>query len=293
MGMGNEPLAIVLVLVSAACHASWNLLTKRSADPLAFLVSIGATGGIVYAPVVVWLLLRDGIPTAALPYLAVSAPLEALYALCLAAAYRNGALSLTYPVARGTGVLLVPLLAVPLLDERISPIDGLGILTILGGIVTISVLAQRSVVAHELVRGRRGVRFALLTGLCITSYSLVDKVGVQHANPLVYVYGAIVGSTLLILPYVLLRRRAALLDVLRTRRRDVLIAGVLHVGTYLVVLAAMRIEGANVSTIVPLRETSIVFATILGALVLREPVGRLRVLGSVIIASGVILIALG
>ena len=108
-----------------------------------------------------------------------------------------------------------------------------------------------------------------------------------------YVYGAIVGSTLLILPYVLLRRRAALLDVLRTRRRDVLIAGVLHVGTYLVVLAAMRIEGANVSTIVPLRETSIVFATILGALVLREPVGRLRVLGSVIIASGVILIALG
>jgi drug/metabolite transporter (DMT)-like permease len=274
-------------------HATWNVLAKRSADPLAFLFAISAGGLIIYAIPVGIVLANEGISSRVVPFLLVSGTLEMAYTLFLAAAYRNGALSLTYPIARGTGVVLVPLLAIPLLDERPTGIALAGIATILVGFVTISVLGARDRVAEEVAHGRRGLVFALLTGLTIASYSLVDKAGVQHANALIYVYGLIGMQSLLLLPYIVSRRRAAVAAAWTTNRKAVLAGGVLHIGTYLIVLAAMKVSGSKIGYIVPLRETSIVFATILGVLLLNERIGNIRIAGSGLIAVGVLAIALG
>lgn len=284
-------LAVALVLVSACMHATWNVLAKRSADPLAFMTAFSVAALVMYAAPTALMLARHGLPAAGVPFLLASGVLQMVYVFCLAAAYANGALSLAYPVARGTGVLLVPLLAVPLLGEQPSRVAFGGVGLILLGLVTITVLAARRRAAAELATGRRGLIFALLTGLCIASYSLVDKRGVAYVQPLIYVYGLIALETLGVAPYVLLRRRAALAREWRLNRPAVLVGGALNLGTYLIVLAALRLS--NVSYIVPLRETSIVFATLLGVVVLRERVGWLRLTGCGIVAAGVLAIALG
>lgn len=285
--------AVGLVLISAMMHATWNVLAKRSADPLAFLFAISGIGLVIYAAPVAVVLADEGVSSRVIPFLLVSGTLEMAYTLFLAAAYRNGALSLTYPIARGTGVVLVPLLAIPLLDERPTKVALAGIATILLGFITISVLGARDRVAEEVAHGRRGLMFALLTGLTIASYSLIDKAGVKYANPLVYVYGLIGLQTLLLLPYIVARRRGAVVAAWHTSRNAVIVGGILHIGTYLIVLAAMKVSGSKIGYIVPLRETSIVFATLLGVLILKERIGNIRIAGSVLIAIGVLAIALG
>ncbi|MGH9176249.1 MAG: EamA family transporter [Vicinamibacterales bacterium] len=285
--------AVGLVLISAVMHATWNVLAKRSADPLAFLFAIGSSGLVIYGAPVAYLLARDGFPERAIPFILASGTLEMAYTLFLAAAYRHGALSLTYPVARGTGVVLVPLLAIPFLGEQPTVVAAFGIATILAGFVTISVLGARARVAEEIAHGRRGLVFALLTGLTIATYSLIDKAGVQHAHPLVYVYCLIGMQSLLLLPYIVARKRPAVAAAWRIAPGAVLAGGVLNIGTYLIVLAAMKVSGSQVGYIVPLRETSIVFATLLGVLILKERIGRVRIAGSAMIAAGVLAIALG
>jgi uncharacterized membrane protein len=286
-----EMIAVVLVLISAVMHASWNLLAKRSADPLAFLFWLNLTGLVIFAIPAGWMLARHGLPLAGLPFLLGSTVFETLYLIFLAAAYRTGALSLTYPVARGTGVLLVPLLAVPLLGERPTGMAFFGIGLILSGIVAIGFLGARAKVAEELEHGRRGLLFALLTGCSIAGYSLMDKAGVAHIHPLVYLYGFFVLETIILTPYMLARKRAAISDEWRRARREIMLGGLLNPTTYLIVLAALRIS--NVSYIVPLRETGIVFATLLGVFVLRERIGRVRLAGCGLVALGVIAIVGG
>jgi uncharacterized membrane protein len=285
--------AVGLVLISAVMHATWNVLAKRSADPLAFLFAISAVGLAIYALPVAVVFADVGVSTRVVPFLLVSGALEVVYVVFLAAAYRNGALSLTYPIARGTGVVLVPLLAIPLLDEQPTVIALAGIATILLGFVTISVLGARDRVSEEIAHGRRGMLFALLTGFTIASYSLVDKAGVQHANALVYVYGLIGLQTLFLLPYIVARKRSAVARAWSTNRNAIVAGGVLHIGTYLIVLAAMKVSGSQIGYIVPLRETSIVFATILGVVMLKERIGAIRIAGSLLIGMGVLAIALG
>jgi drug/metabolite transporter (DMT)-like permease len=284
-------LAVGLILISACMHATWNTLAKRSADALAFMAAFNLAGLTIYAIPTAIMFARHGLPGAGVPFLLASGTLEMGYLFSLAAAYRNGALSLTYPVARGTGVLLVPLLAIPLLGERPTQVALGGIGLILLGLLTINVLAARGRVTSELASGQRGVAFALLTGCIIASYSLVDKRGVAHVQPLIYIYGLIVIQALEVTPYVLLRRRAAFTHEWRSNRNAVLAGGVLNMGTYFIVLSALRLS--DVSYIVPLRETSIVFGVIFGILVLHERVGWVRLAGCGLVACGVLAIALG
>jgi len=286
-------LAVGLVLVSAVMHATWNVLAKRSADPLAFLFAIGVAGVALYTVPALVVLQQDGLEIDGLPYLVASGFLQFVYTLTLAAAYRHGALSLAYPVARGTGVVLVPLLAIPLLGEQPTWLAFVGIATIVAGLLLINVLGARGQVAQEIERGKRGLLFAFLTGLTITVYSLIDKVGVARIHPLLYVYGIVLIEVVILGPYVLARRRTSLDNILATDRRAVVIAGLLNVSTYMIVLAALRIGGSNVGYVVPLRETSIVVATVLGVVVLHERIGWIRLAGCGCIAVGVVTIALG
>jgi drug/metabolite transporter (DMT)-like permease len=283
-------IAVVLVIFSALLHASWNMLAKRSADPLAFIFAFNVVSIVVFAVPAGIVLSRHPIPADGWPFIAATGLLHIVYMLTLAAAYQHGALSLTYPIARGTGVLLVPILAVPLLNEQPTIGGSIGIAAILVGLVAIA--KPSKVVDTITVAGnpRRGMLFAFITGLTIAAYSIVDKEGVTRVHPMVYVYAIFLIATIGMAPIVLSRRRHAVRNEWNTNRIAVLVGGILPLGTYLIILLAMRI--AAVSYIVPLRETSIVFSTLLGVLVLKEQISRARIAASACIAAGVLAIAI-
>ncbi len=282
--------AVGLVIASALLHASWNMLAKRSADPLAFIFAFNIVSVVAFAIPAGIVLSQHPIPLDGWPFIAATGTLHVVYMLCLAAAYRHGAFSLTYPIARGTGVLLVPILAMPLLSERPSVGGAIGIGAILVGLVAMALPGRALKPAIVIGNPRKGMLFAFITGLTIAGYSLIDKAGVARVHPMVYVYAIFVLATIGLAPIVLCKRLDAVKHEWNTNRAAVLVGGILPLGTYLIILLAMRL--AAVSYIVPLRETSILFSTLLGALVLKEQISRLRIVASVCIAAGVLTIAI-
>jgi drug/metabolite transporter (DMT)-like permease len=284
-------IAVGLVIISALLHASWNMLAKRSADPLAFIFAFNVVSLVVFAIPAGIVLVQHPIPRDGWPFIFATGTLHVVYMLCLAAAYRHGALSLTYPIARGVGVLLVPILAVPLLNEQPTTAGVTGIAAILVGLVAMALPGRTLKPPAVTGNPRKGMLFALITGLTIAAYSIVDKQGVARVHPMVYVYAIFLLATVGLAPIVLSQRLDAVKNEWNTNRMAVLAGGVLPLGTYLIILLAMRI--AAVSYIVPLRETSILFSTLLGALVLKEHVSRLRIIASAFIAAGVLTIAIG
>lgn len=266
------------------------MLAKRSADPLAFIFAFNVVSVVLFAIPAGIVLNRHPIPPDGWPFIFTTGVLHIIYMLTLAAAYRHGALSLTYPIARGTGVLLVPIVAVPLLNEQPTVGGSIGIAAILVGLLAMArptrVVDTLAVVGNP----RKGVFFAFITGLAIAAYSIVDKEGVARVHPMVYVYAIFLIATIGMAPIVLSRRWRAVRNEWDTNRVAVLVGGVLPLGTYLIILLAMRI--AAVSYIVPLRETSIVFSTLLGVLVLKEHISPTRIAASVCIAAGVLAIAI-
>lgn len=283
--------AIGLVLFSALLHAVWNMLAKRSADPLAFIFAFNAVSVVVFAVPAGVVLYNNPIPADGWPFILATGTLHIIYMFTLAAAYRHGALSLAYPVARGTGVLLAPVLAVPLYSEAPSVAGAAGIVAILAGLLAMAMPDTANPLIPSVGNPRKGLLYALITGLAIAAYSLVDKGGVARVHPMVYVYAIFLIATIGMAPFVLYRRLAAVKHEWITNRPAVLAGGVLPLDTYLIVLLAMQL--AAVSYVVPLRETSIVFSTLLGALVLKEHVGPRRLVASALIATGVLAIALG
>ena len=127
--------ALLLVLAAAAIHASWNALTKRAGDQLAFLWSSVSLATVVLLPVGWAFLPPEGVPPAAWPFLVATSVIHAVYFYVLGRAYGSGEFSLVYPIARGLGVALVPVAALFVLDERPSP---LGAVLVVGGIVGIN-----------------------------------------------------------------------------------------------------------------------------------------------------------
>jgi uncharacterized membrane protein len=291
------PLATLMVLGSALMHATWNMLAKRSGHPLAFLWLVNTASMLIFLPVFLWALVQHGLPSSALPFVVATGVLHILYISFLSQAYRYGALSIAYPISRGTGVALVPIVAVPLLGENISAFGLFGIGLVLLGIVGLHVReilgAFGSPETRPTMQARfltnRGAIYALITGLTIAAYSLVDKVGVGHAHPLVYGYFIFVSMTIGLTPYVLAKHRVDAIREFLSNPFLVFVGGLFVQGTYLIILAAMTI--APVSYIVPLREVSVLFGALLGMLFLKELMTPPRVVAALIITAGVVLIA--
>lgn len=286
-----QSLAIGLVLLSAIFHSIWNLLAKRSQDPLAFIFSFHLVSIVVYFVPAMLALRQHPLPAVGWPFLLVSTIFEVGYYLSLAEAYRHGALALTYPVARGTGLLLVAILAVPIYGEHPSIAGAIGIAAIFSALAIIGADNLQFQHASGQTASRRGILFAVLAGCGIASYSLIDKAGVGHVYPLVYVYFLFMFGAAGLAPFVLLRRRESFVNEWRTNHRSVMIGGVLSLGVYFIVLVALRLS--DVSYVVPLREVSILFGAVLGVVVLHERLRRWQSVSAVLIVIGVMAIAFG
>jgi len=282
--------ALALVIGAAALHSAWNALAKRGRDQLAFLWSSVSLATLLLLPFALWQLRAQGLSPTARPYVIATIILHALYFYALGRSYRFGEFSLVYPIARGLGVALVPVLALLLFDERLSPLGTFGVALVVLGIIALHLTPRAlGAAAADPKRLGPGTWWALLTGLTIAAYSLVDKAGVTRLHPVPYIALLGLGTSLLLLP-VVLAKPDALRGEWAANQRAILVASTMNLTAYLLVLFAFRLSKAGY--VVAARELSIVFSAVIGSLWLNE--GRLapRLLGAGVVLAGVACVAM-
>jgi drug/metabolite transporter (DMT)-like permease len=277
----------LLVLAAACCHALWNFFSKKASGDFTILWYGLALVNIPLLVFALWDIFTAGIDPRGLVPAGISALAHCGYFFTLSYNYaRGGGISTVYPLSRGAGVLGTVLLAYFIFSEPIRPAAAFGITAICSGIFAIAFAKNGN-------EGRRlqPCLIALATGLCIVAYSLADNQGVRFIKPLVY-------NTILncaaILPLVRLAHpggRAAAWKLVRAHIRETLIIGVGCTGTYLLILSALRFERA--SYVIPLREFSVVIASLLGFIFLREKPAPLKIAGIILITAGILLIKAG
>src|SRR6266542_1505870 len=285
--------ALVLVLASAVCHASWNFLLKRSEHKLAFLGSAGVIGALtLLGPAIVVAAAGDGIGTTGIAFGCVTASLHGVYGLSLARGYRLGDLSSVYPVSRGMGLALIPIGAAFLLDEHISIVAVLGIAMIAAGVYALHIQPDdiRDIAAPLRVLNQPAGRTALVTGVLIASYSLWDKNALDEVSPVILNQFAMTGHALITTTVAARTNADGIRWVWRSHGSSIVAAGVLIQLAYLLVLLAL--QTSRVGYIAPSREVGIVFGAALGVVLLGEGFGLWRVWASLAIVAGVIVLAL-
>ena len=269
---------ILAVLFAALLHASWNAMVKHGADPLADLALVALGGSVLAAPLLPFVPL---LPAAAWPYLLLSTLIHVGYYATLVATYRRTDLSIGYPLMRGSAPLLVTLVGILVLGEHPTPGMWLGIALISGGVVSLAFARGRHTAMWHVVG------FALANATMIAAYTLVDAAGARMAGQAFsYVLWMAFLEGLPFAALVLLLRRSAFVDYARERWRSGLIGGGLSALSYGIAVWAMT--KAPVGAVSALRETSVVFAFAIGALVLKERLSLQRWIGVAAVLAGAV-----
>jgi len=279
-----DPLAAALVFLSALLHATWNALAKSSGDRVVTLAGVMGTSVAVGAVVSLFVAAPA---RESLPYLAVSAVFHFAYQIFLLYAYRFGDLSLVYPIARGSAPLLVAILGASFAGEVPRPVQA-------GGIALAS-LAMTSFafeprVPHAGVT--RSVAAAFATAAMIGCYTFLDGEGVRHSGaPLRYIAWNCWATGLGFCVFAALRKRGRLAPFLGREGARGVAGGLLAIVGYGIVLWAMS-RGA-MANVAALRETSVVFAALIGSRLLGEGFGGRRLAAALCVAVGVLLLQTG
>jgi len=273
---------LLLVLLAAIMHATWNAFVRSGSDTLLSLFSVKALTILIAAGV----LLVTGLPAVeSAPYLVLSAAINGLYFYCLAKAYSSGDLSICYPIARGVAPVAVLLLSMLALGEVLPLPAYAGVAVISVGII---LLAWRR---DKALPPPAGIAWALAVGLAIAGYTMTDSVGARLSkNPVGYtaVLNVLTGILLCTVVVFLRGRRAAFASLANWKIG--LVGGTLMFGAYALVVYALT--RAPVASVAALRETSVIFAAVIGTLVLKEPLGVQRVIASVFVAAGVAILVI-
>jgi drug/metabolite transporter (DMT)-like permease len=271
------------VLAAGFLHAGWNALLKSSpgGDTLLDTASVVAGGSLCALVAVAFVPLPQDL---AWPYIAASTVIHFGYNLTLAQAYRSGDLSFAYPLMRGTAPLIVALLGAVLLRELPSAPMALGILLISLGIVSIAFMQQRK---HP----PSATYWALGNAVLIASYTLVDATGARASgNAASYVAWLLLIEGLPFVAWVVARRRGVALHYLRRNAPRGMIGGACSLAAYGIVLWAMT--RAPVAAVAALRETSVLFAALMGSLWLKEGFGMRRLVGAMSVVLGIVALKL-
>jgi drug/metabolite transporter (DMT)-like permease len=282
--------ALLVLLAAAILHAGWNLLVKQAAEKQVFTWWALVAGTVLFSPV---LFQAASWPARIWPYALASALCEAVYFVALATAYRLADFSLAYPLARGTAPLLLALGSVVFLKEKLSPGGVLGLSVLVLGLLIVGTTGTTRTTETQESAGKpwAGVAAALAVAVLIALYTVIDGAAVRLVPPGPY-NGLVLGLTALFLtPFILLRYdRRTLLAEWRRHGWRIVAVGALLLLSYGLVLFAYTF--ARVAYAGAVREVSVVFAALAGWWWLGEPMGRLRLLGAVLIVFGIGLIAL-
>jgi len=267
---------------AALLHATWQAMVKASPDKLLSLTAINILSGLVGLCL---------LPFAAVPstevwlILCVSVPIHFSYKLALAAMYKDGDLSHAYPFARGITPLLVGLLAYTVIGEIPSPGQIAGILCI-----AISLLLLACENGFAGLAAPRSLSFAALAGILVAIYTLVDGIGVRTAESWFsfMAWFFLVDAVVFVLA-VRFKRGARLWRMIAERRTASLASGLVAITSYGVFLWALHLGAMG--AVAALRETSLVFAAVIGVVVLKEQLKATRIVATLLILTGIVMIA--
>ena len=292
--LAMSSLALQLIVFSALMHALWNLLVKRSCDKTVFIWWMFlCSGGLLN-------LLLPLVPGAfpapggrILVLAAAGGACFVLYHLCNGRAYRDGDLSLTYPLAQ-TSMLYVPLWGVWLLHEHLSAAGVVGILLIVAGAYSVQLrrLAPAEVLRPLRSLGEPSVRAALFAGFVYSVGAVIDKTGVSRFSPLYFTYLLVMFMFLFMSGNLLRPRyRGRVLAEWRQSRTLVLFSGPVMMASFLSFRYGLKL--APMSYAVPVRQVSLLIGVVIGVLFLGESCGRIRFTAAALILAGVCCIRLG
>jgi len=272
--------AAALVLLAAFLHAAWNALVKAGHDRLVVLTLANGTG------VLIAFAMTPFVPPplpASWPFLAVSIALHTGYYFFLIRAYRVGDLSHVYPMARGLSPILVAILAAIFANEIPPPWGMVGVVLACAGIMS---LACDDGIPW---RGdRRPLAYAAGTAVFIAAYTLADGMAVRRAGEAIsYIVWLMFLDGIPILCFTAFMRRHELRSALSANWRAGCVTGTLQFGAYALVIWAMSV--GSMASVSALRETSVIFAAFIGAVMLKERVGALRIVAAILVALGIVL----
>lgn len=294
-------IVIALVVVAAALHATWNAIVKSIDDRLTVMAVLGLATTVVCIPVA---LLATPPPGDALAFLIGSVVVHGVYNLLLVALYGDTDFNQAYPLARGISPPAVALFAVVVVGEPLSAGQVGGLVVLSAGLLGVALPGSggrgRSG-ARSAARSRRAVGLAVLTGLSIATYTVLDGLGVRRCGTPFGYGGWLFVAEGMIVPVVWAWRRVRagngpVADRLRSPRvpRDLIVraalAGVISVLAYGLVLWAQT--RGELAIVAGLRETSVVFGAAIGATVFGERLGSRRIAASVLIAAGAVALSI-
>jgi drug/metabolite transporter (DMT)-like permease len=281
--MGERmPFAVMLlVLLGAALHATWNALVKAGSDRY-LDTALVVTGAALLT--LLWLPFLPLPSRASWPYLAASVLIHQGYFALIALSYRTGDMSLVYPLTRGTAPALTALGSALVLREHPSWGGWAGMLLVSGGVLLLACDTRRSEGVHA-----PAVLLALANAGVVALYTLVDGTGVRlSGQAFSYTSWGFLLSALLFTPVAFLVRGREAARYLCQQWRRSLIGGGCSVAAYSLALWAMT--RASIPSVAALRETSILFGVLIAAFTLKERVTRFRFAAALLVLAGVVII---
>ena len=289
------PLSILLILISAILHASWNFITKKGNWPIEFFFWVFLWGVLLYLPLLIGMGVFPSFLLQAPPKLwwivILSGLLETIYFVCLVEAYRVGDLSLVYPISRSAPIF-TQVWAMFFIGEILSTKGILGIGLVVFGLFVISWKEFRP---DRKIPSSAGLSFrpyalALTAAIASSIYSVIDKVGVQIVHPVFYLWLINFWMAVDTGVYLVLRKHNSFLNVWRDSKKEIFIVTLLQNVAYLFILMAM--QRSKVSYVVAFRQVGVLFGALMGVFLLRESHWKVRILGAFILTLGLVFVGL-
>jgi len=285
---------IAVVMLSALFHAFRSLFTKQSFDKQVFLWWYEIFGMLYYLPFFVYFLFKEGFPDPlAYRWCVISGFIHFMYWIFLTKAYDRGDLSHVYPIIRSSPALVL-LFAVTNLDEKISVLGLCGVLLVTFGVYIINLkklMWQEFLASIRSMTNHRAIQYAFLALCSVTGYSIVDKISVRYIHPVLFTFYHLLFGMIYYTIYIAYAKNRDLIKIEWTsNKKGILASGFLNVFGYSLILIAFTFE--RVSYIVGLRQLSIVFVVLMGSYILKEKYQMIRLIGSMIIFTGVFLISI-
>lgn len=272
---------LIVVLFGALLHASWNVLVKSSSDKTLDTALIHLLCSLLALPVCLYV----GPPSASSwPFIIGSLIVHVGYYFALAGAYKHGDLGLTYPLMRGTAPMLVAIGSFALIGEALSVSAWYGVASICFGVLILGF--TKAWWSH-----RKAIMFALINAVLIAIYTITDAKGARISeNVAQYVAMLFVLDGWPFAIIVFLQRKGQVWSYVRMRWPVAMVGASASIGSYAIALWAMTV--APVAMVAALRETSVLFAMVLGLWLLKEAWTMRRVMGTIAILTGVIALRL-
>lgn len=270
-----------LVLLAALLHASWNAIIKVTGDRLATMALLSATAAIAAASVLPFVVAPA---RASWLILAFTLILHFGYKIFLVRAYALGDFAYVYPIARGLAPLILLPLSIYIAGDVLSGVAIASVTIIAGGIVALAFLHGTSPLENP-----KALFYAVGTGIFVAAYTFVDAIGARLAGtPHGYVLWLFALDAIPIVLIALYFRRGGAVTVFRKNWRQGAVAGVLSLISFWLVIWALTL--GPIAPVSAVRETSVIFAALIGMIVLRERLGALRTAAACVVAAGIVLL---